>query len=302
MTGVLRARVGGAWVDVVGSGSDEVVISPDDPIATYPGTELWYDTDDDYTNALTPTAVAGNALGIVAMGAPVASVALVANTMTQVTANLPYTTLVGRRYRFTYAVRAMAIAAGVGAVNVWLRDSSTQLPNNAGPWFNTTVNNGGGYWQWVLDGDGVARTWNIAAQSGSATTLYNEGQSLFYIEDMGPNQAPALPVPTTYQSWTQVTTFSNSWVNYGAPYPPAMYRRVGDIVDVRGLIKAGTVNASGGCFTLPAGFRPAWQQWFPTSAFDAFGQTIVYASGEVRPSIGNNTWFDLGTISFSVTG
>jgi len=43
--GVLRVNVGGTWVDVVGSGSDEVFIGADDPITTIPSTELWYDTD-----------------------------------------------------------------------------------------------------------------------------------------------------------------------------------------------------------------------------------------------------------------
>jgi len=42
--GVLFARVGGAWVPISGT-SDEVFIGPDDPIGTFPMTELWYDTD-----------------------------------------------------------------------------------------------------------------------------------------------------------------------------------------------------------------------------------------------------------------
>lgn len=67
MTGVLRAKVGGQWVDVStvgptgpqgvpgppgppgegggGGGTDEVVIATEDPIATYPDAELWYDPD-----------------------------------------------------------------------------------------------------------------------------------------------------------------------------------------------------------------------------------------------------------------
>lgn len=38
---VLKAKVGGQWVEV--GGGDEVFVGPDDPGAAY---ELWYDTDD----------------------------------------------------------------------------------------------------------------------------------------------------------------------------------------------------------------------------------------------------------------
>jgi hypothetical protein len=42
--GVLKAKVGGSWQDIIGGpGKDEVYIGPDDPGASY---DLWYDTDD----------------------------------------------------------------------------------------------------------------------------------------------------------------------------------------------------------------------------------------------------------------
>jgi hypothetical protein len=42
---VLYGRIGGAWVPISSSMDNEVVIGPDDPIASYPTAELWYDTD-----------------------------------------------------------------------------------------------------------------------------------------------------------------------------------------------------------------------------------------------------------------
>ena len=43
--GVLKARVGGAWVEVSQGGS-EVEVSATDPIAANPAAEVWYDTTD----------------------------------------------------------------------------------------------------------------------------------------------------------------------------------------------------------------------------------------------------------------
>ena len=40
----LKARIGGAWVDVGGAGVSEVAIGPTDPGDST--TELWYDTDE----------------------------------------------------------------------------------------------------------------------------------------------------------------------------------------------------------------------------------------------------------------
>lgn len=55
--GVLRVKVGGSWVDVTsggsaGGGSDEVVISSTDPIATNPTTELWYNPTAPVTSSI----------------------------------------------------------------------------------------------------------------------------------------------------------------------------------------------------------------------------------------------------------
>ena len=43
--GVLRANVGGQWIDIA-NGPDEVYVGTDDPSLLYPSTELWYDTDE----------------------------------------------------------------------------------------------------------------------------------------------------------------------------------------------------------------------------------------------------------------
>lgn len=50
--------------------------------------------------------------------------------------------------------------------------------------------------------------------------------------------------------WTNIPTFTNSWT--AGTRAPA-YRKIGNRVQLRGLINAGTANAA---FTLPTGFRP----------------------------------------------
>lgn len=47
-------------------------------------------------------------------------------------------------------------------------------------------------------------------------------------------------------------TLTNSWVNFASGYMTAGYRKVRDIVTLRGTVKLG----SGSIFTLPVGYRP----------------------------------------------
>jgi hypothetical protein len=123
--------------------------------------------------------------------------------------------------------------------------------------------------------------------------------------------------------WTAVS-FQNSWVNYGT-YQGAQYRRVGDIVECRGLVKSGTVGSA--IFTLPTGFRPpldiilsgitsgltTWSTGAVNSgtvAAHTHGNTgpgniaariNVNTDGTVALQGGSNGFVDLSSIRFSVT-
>jgi hypothetical protein len=57
----------------------------------------------------------------------------------------------------------------------------------------------------------------------------------------------------TANAWTDVV-FQNGWVNYGTPYQNVQYRKMGDEVVLRGLMKSGTLTVA--AFTLPVGYRP----------------------------------------------
>jgi hypothetical protein len=78
--------------------------------------------------------------------------------------------------------------------------------------------------------------------------------------------------------------FTNSWVNFGGSAQVAQYRKVGDVVEVRGVIKTGALGNS--AFTLPVGYRPPAAMSFATDANGAYGRVTVATTGTVTPDIG----------------
>jgi hypothetical protein len=131
---------------------------------------------------------------------------------------------------------------------------------------------------------------------------------------------------TPPEAWTSVlggVGFLNSWVNYGSTYAGAQFRLVGDVVQLRGLIKSGTVNAN--AFILPVGYRPPYEHIFAavSAALPAWvsgaasagtahthssttpgavaGRLNVSPSGAVVPSVIGNGYVSLDNVQFSIT-
>lgn len=100
--------------------------------------------------------------------------------------------------------------------------------------------------------------------------------------------------------WAEVSGFSGGWAQFdtAGAWRRAKVRKVGDEVQLRGLISSGTIGAGG--FTLDVGFRPADNIHFPVISNNAFGEVVVFSSGLVQPVIGSNVWVDLGPVRFSV--
>jgi hypothetical protein len=90
----------------------------------------------------------------------------------------------------------------------------------------------------------------------------------------------------------------NGWVNIGGAFQVAQYRRVGDMVELRGVIAAGVIGLA--CFQLPVGFRPPANVNFACESAAAHGAFAVTALGNVVTTAGNNAAFSLQA-SFSVT-
>jgi hypothetical protein len=87
----------------------------------------------------------------------------------------------------------------------------------------------------------------------------------------------------------------NGWVNYGAPWAVAGYRRIGNIVLLKGLIRSGTLAQPG--FIVPAGFRVAAandDRHIITVSNDLLGIVRVYGDGRVQiGGPGSNAWYSL---------
>lgn len=94
-------------------------------------------------------------------------------------------------------------------------------------------------------------------------------------------------------------TLLNGWVVYDATYGnAAMYRKIGNIVFCRGLVKNGS-PATATIFTLPAGFRPGIIHLFATESLDTIARVQVEPNGNVNPGAGAGAgWFALNNIVF----
>lgn len=78
----------------------------------------------------------------------------------------------------------------------------------------------------------------------------------------------------------QAPSLNAPWTNYGETFANAAYRKDGNRVQLRGLVKAG---ASGSViFTLPAGFRPSAQQIYVANCDAATPARVdIRSNGEV---------------------
>jgi hypothetical protein len=235
----------------------------------------------------------GNSLGIVAMGSYINTastpVPLSAGVDTKLTNPVSAFMAVGRRYRIGVRIRAILGVAGAN-VSFWLYKDGAS--NRNGPGGDPYVYIGGAYhsfsYDYIYDGDGLTHSFELVANASAAFTGTNQGVytnlAEYYLEDVGPNTYPALPIPATPPAWTPLT-LSGSWTNYGGGWAPAAYRKMGDKVEIRGLI-ANTVLQSQIGF-LPVGFRPPyhqmWDTWlaFPTNQRAAVRMNIQANDGQL---------------------
>lgn len=99
------------------------------------------------------------------------------------------------------------------------------------------------------------------------------------------------------EGWTAVSTFYNSWVNFGSGYANAgYYKDPTGIVRLRGLVKSGTLSVR--MFTLPSGYLPADYKIFPTPTGTGYGRIDVNTSGDVILIAGGNAYCSLDVIQF----
>ena len=92
-------------------------------------------------------------------------------------------------------------------------------------------------------------------------------------------------------AWTAVT-FQNGWANKGGNEQPCQYRKIGDIVYLRGMMTRNPVPFATAAFNLPVGFRPpALVRPTPIVGNSSFTLTLsradVTIQGDYLASAGN---------------
>ena len=101
-------------------------------------------------------------------------------------------------------------------------------------------------------------------------------------------------------AWAALTlNTGGKWANYGGNYYSAAYKRVGDLVFLRGLV----VRTSGSdtlIATLPSGYRPGSYSLLATSGDDVFARIDIENDGEIRLQAGTaSAYVSLDGLSFS---
>jgi hypothetical protein len=301
----LKARVNGQWVTVSSGGGgggttvSEVEVAATDPIGLNPAAELWYDTDAPAQAIVSDEARWNTAWGTVAIGSWVASSPTLTNGLVLGTA-LNFTPLSGRRYRWVVHIRALIAASSPGACDIGVQRSNAQWMSS----WTYVAAMGSQYdnrtYVYPFNGDGVASSWRVTAGNlnGGAITAFLDASSSWQLEDLGPVSG-FTPVPNPTPGWLNVT-FMNGWTNYASGFQTAQYRKIGDIVYLRGLVAGGTVGQP--ICNLPVGYRPPAHLIFATDTqTNAHGRCDVYSNGNIIHAAGSNTYFSLSTVQFSVT-
>lgn len=100
----------------------------------------------------------------------------------------------------------------------------------------------------------------------------------------------------------QVPALNAPWTNYGDAFANAAYRKDGNRVQLRGLVKGG--SGSSIVFLLPVGFRPLAQHLFVINTDIAVAVRIdVRSNGEVYLPQATSAplgWMSLDSVSFYV--
>lgn len=111
--------------------------------------------------------------------------------------------------------------------------------------------------------------------------------------------------------WWRTATMLNGWSNLGGAFSPFGYRKEGSYVQLRGLVRNGTLDASGGptsrIVVLPVSFRPETRVVFAVAAAsagvgDTYGRVDVDVTGEVRAIFGGAAMMSLDGIRFRAYG
>lgn len=101
-------------------------------------------------------------------------------------------------------------------------------------------------------------------------------------------------------AWT-APTLGSSWLQFGSGEQDVQYRKINELVYLRGSMRAGVVNNVAIAFTLPALHRPPRDLWIAVASNNAFGQVRIRSDGGLGVTNGSNVSVRLDNIVFSTT-
>jgi hypothetical protein len=180
--GVLKAKVGGTWQDIIGGpGQDEVYIGPDDPGASY---DLWYDTDApaSFDPVKMPRGYIGHSF-------PTGTNQTITTTGAWIDitgATVTYTADPTRRYRISLR---LTVTKSTGAGDLYIAIATGGGVQQASTVFSLVLNaSAGPYLQVVESGVSGAQTRKGQLQALTNGAIVSHGspfQPLLLVEDIG---------------------------------------------------------------------------------------------------------------------
>jgi len=278
IAGVLKAKVGGQWVPIVGSGMSAEAAR-------------W-----------------NSAWGVVAEAAAVTDQGGIVGTfITLNSLSVTFVPVVGRRYIYRVKVELQSTVAGDVPVLSLTNEANASFDRHTGRLGGTATET----WAWTSMTEAFSTTASVTRRLGlsraigtgtlTATADYNRPNKLI-VEDVGPITPSAVAPPNPTPAWIPFTLL-NGYTAVSGRTP--QYRMVGDEVQCRGtaLTPASLTNVP---VTFPAGFRPAIPSAFPLASWQSGfvpGRAYVTTDGVLAlqhvMAAGGEQPFE--TVRFSVT-
>ena len=112
--------------------------------------------------------------------------------------------------------------------------------------------------------------------------------------------SPAISDPVITGStgaWTGLS-YGSGWTSYGSGYQAGQYKKVGDLVFLRGLV--GRTSGVGVTIaTLPSGYRPPAQCLYIMNTNTGAGRLDIQTDGQIVATSGGTDWVQLEGFIFS---
>jgi len=157
----------------------------------------------------------------------------------------------------------------------------------------------------IPNGSTATRIWLRAYGQGTgndaSVLLYGGSQALGAVSEVDLT-ADQIVITGNLGSWSSLPYTNGggtTWTDFGSGWQVGQYKKMGDLVFVRGLCKR-TAGSGATIATLPSGYRPAsYSQLFVTLTDGGVGRIDVGTGGDISLVAGTAGWVSLNLV-FSV--